>query len=107
MLLSKGKGKTMSDEHRDDIKLARRRLLRNLGLGLGAAYLAPVIVGIDAAHADGASRPGRAGRGRSKASRPSRPRRGRRARVRRRAHASRPSRPVRRRRVIRRNRPSR
>lgn len=106
----------MSDENKDDVKLARRRLLRNLGLGLGAAYLAPVIVGIDAAEAQGFSFPGGNMPGRRKASRPSRPgrpnrkrnknrrrnvsrasrpSRGRRARVRRRARASRPSRPSR------------
>lgn len=57
--------------------LTRRRLLARLGLGAAGAYVAPVMVHLDAARASGvsgrsASRPSRGGAV-SRASRPSRP----------------------------------
>lgn len=51
--------------------LTRRRLLTRVGLAAGAAYMAPAMVGLNAAHASGVSG-GSSGASRSGASAPSR-----------------------------------
>jgi hypothetical protein len=45
----------MKDDHRTSNVLSRRRLLARVGLIAGAAYVTPTMIGLNAAHASGAS----------------------------------------------------
>ena len=73
----------MKNDRKASDVLTRRRLLARVGLAAGAAYVAPVMMGLNAAHASGASggnsggnsgasRGGNSAPSRSRASAPSR-----------------------------------
>jgi hypothetical protein len=48
----------MKNDHRTSNTLSRRRLLARVGLIAGAAYVTPTMIGLNAAHASGASNSG-------------------------------------------------
>lgn len=88
--------------------ISRRALLTRLGLAAGAAYVAPGLIGFDAAHADDISKPsGRDKKKPSRPSKPSRPKRGKHSRPSKLTRPTRPTRPSKPTRPTRPTRPSR
>lgn len=45
----------MKDQSKTEVNISRRHLLARVGLAAGAAYMAPVMMGLNAARASGAS----------------------------------------------------